>query len=445
MSIDFKIKDFFYPLPILSLRAFLEKSQWLSREELEAFQLKRLKMILRHSYENIPYYRDLFDRLKLVPGDFESLDDLKKIPPLDKEILRKNFKLLTATNAKKFNPYLYRTSGTSGEPLEFNLDRSSNILEFCYYWRYWSWAGYRLGSSFAEFSLHRFLNANVEDISQYSRPFNRLVLNPSQISYENIDKFVKEIKKHRPLFLKGAPSTLYIFSLLLEKRGYDSLSFKAVFTTGEVLLPFQREKIEKVLHCKILDSYGHMERTVAISQCPLGSYHIHPEYGILEVDKNKGLSSGKKEIGRIIGTSLHNFAMPLLRYRVDDLIEIDPHHQRCECGRALPLVEKIHGRGQDIIITKEGKFVTNIFIFFEFWEGISWHQLIQEDIDKFRLNLLKDTNFNEKSIAEKMKGLRSILGKDASIDLKFLKLEEINLGDVKYRPVVSKINIEKYI
>ncbi len=445
MSIDFKSKDFFYPLSILKFRSFLEKSQWSKKERLEEYQLKRLQIILKQAYEKVPYYQKLFRESGISPTDIASLEDLKKIPLLSKNDLRKNFKRLTADNALKFKPYLCRTSGTSGEPLQFYLDKPSNILEFCYYWRYWSWAGYRLGSPFAEFSIHHFLNHNLTEIYHYSRLMNRLILNSTQVSYENMDKFIGAIKKYRPLFLKGAPATLYVFCLLLEKRGYSDLYFEAVFSTGEILLPVQREKIERVLHCKILDSYGHMERTVAISQCPEGAYHIHSEYGILEVDKNEYFSSEGNIVGQIIGTALHNFAMPLIRYKTTDLVEIDPAQKECRCGRSLPMIKSICGRGQDIIITKDGHFITNLFVFFEFWKGILWFQLIQEELDKFSLNLVRGPDLEEKSLKIKVAELKNILGRQVSLDLEFLKLEEITPGSLKCRPIISRLDLNKYI
>lgn len=445
MSIDFKSKDFFYPLSILKFRSFLEKSQWSKKERLEEYQLKRLQIILKQAYEKVPYYQKLFRESGISPTDIASLEDLKKIPLLSKNDLRKNIKRLTADNALKFKPHLYRTSGTSGEPLQFYLDKPSNILEFCYYWRYWSWAGYRLGSPFAEFSMHHFLNHNLAEICQYSRLMNRLILNSTQVSYENMDTFIGAIKKYRPLFLKGAPSTLYVFCLLLEKRGSSDLYFKAVFSTGEILLPVQREKIERVLHCKILDSYGHMERTVAISQCPEGAYHVHSEYGILEVDINETFSSEGNIVGQIIGTTLHNFAMPLIRYKTADLVEIDPAQKECRCGRSLPMIKSIRGRGQDIIITKDGRFITNLFVFFEFWKGILWFQLVQEELDKFSLNLVKAPDLEEKSLKIKVAELKNILGGQVSLDLEFLKLEEITPGGLKWRPIISRLDLNKYI
>ncbi len=86
MPIDFKLIDFCYPVSILKLRNFLEKSQWFSLAELEAYQFKKLKIMLQHVYENVPYYQKLFSVGGITPKDITSLSDFKKIPVLYKDI-----------------------------------------------------------------------------------------------------------------------------------------------------------------------------------------------------------------------------------------------------------------------------------------------------------------------------------------------------------------------
>ena len=445
MSIDFKIRDFAYPVHVIYLRTFLERSQWFTREQLEKYQLKKLTTILEHAYENVPYYSVLFDENGIRPRDITSLKDLHKIPTLKKETINKNFDKLVARNAKKYRPVLYKTSGTTGVPLCFYLDKYNYITEFCYYWRYWSWAGYRLGMPFADLTFHYFLVGKIDDISCFSPLTGKLNLNPTRMSYETIDTFVNEIKKHKVRFLKGSPSSIYIFSLLLEKKGYADLSFKAVFTMGEPLLPHQREKIEKVFHCRVLDSYGHMESTVAISQCPEGNYHLHSEYGILEIQRSDKLSSGTSTTGSIVGTSLHSMAMPLVRYEIKDLIEVDPACRTCECGRGLPIIKKIYGRTQDIIVTPDNRFITNVFIYFSYWEGVAWIQLVQDKLDRFRLVMVKDSDFKEDRHAANLEKLRKILGRNATIECEFISPDELRKIRKKYTPVISRINIENYL
>ncbi|MDE2223396.1 MAG: phenylacetate--CoA ligase family protein [Candidatus Omnitrophica bacterium] len=429
MAIEFKINDFFFPLELWRLKTSLDKSQWLPADRLGEHQSRLLKTVVSHAYAHVPYYRQLFDKLDLTPSDIQNAGDLKKIPTLKKSDIKKNFKVLTADNAPQFLPRLCRTSGTTGEPVEFLQDKPSNILEFCYYWRYWSWAGYVLGSPFAELTLYHFLNTDINAVADHAPMTNRLMLNPAQLSLKNMDAYASAFKKYRPQFLKGSPSSVFVLASLLEKKGTGTLPLKAVFTTGELLLPHQRKKIESIFQSKVLDSYGQMERTTAICQCPLGHYHINSDYGVLEIDK-----------GRVVGTSLYNFAMPLLRYELNDTIEIPAGGQACACGRGLPVCKNIIGRSQDALVTADGRFLTNVFILFDILQNVSWAQIVQDTVDKIRIRLVRDQDFCESNLQEFKRELRLLTGPRSEIDIEYLP--ETALSSLllqKYKPVISSV------
>jgi len=292
--------------------------------------------------------------------------------------------------------------------------------------------------SFAEFSLHHFLNSTQDSISHYSVLYNRLILNPSQLSYENVDKFIETIRKYKPLFLKGSPSTVYIFSILLEKKGLTGYPFKAILTTGEVLCPYQRERIKKIFNCEILDSYGQMEAVVAICQCEKGKYHLNSEYGLMELEKDDKLSSKNTLVGKIIGTSLYNFAMPFIRYRLDDLIELAVPDEKCPCGRTLPVVDKIYGRSQDIIRTIDGRFLTNLFIISNFIKGISWMQIIQESMHSLVLKIVPGLGFTDEEKTKLLKLLKNALGEEIAIKIKELDYAHIDFSQ-KIKNVISYV------
>jgi phenylacetate-CoA ligase len=446
MPIEFNIKKFAYPISIIKLRRFLEKSQWFSEEELKEYQNKRLREIIEHCYENVPYYRNLFDELRLKPDDFRDTNDLKKLPLLTKDIIKKNLPLLTAKNIKKFKPSLYQTSGTTREPLKFYLDKSSHILEFCYYWRYWSWAGYRLGDPFVQFSPQYFLKRNNKDFSSYSPLTKYLILNSNLLCFDNLDRFVALLKRYKPLFIKGYPSTISTLALMLEKAGSADIHFKAVFTIAEKLLGHHKQSIEKFFNCPILDSYGHMESAVAVSQCPHGSYHINSEYGIFSIDEKEEIGHPKgNRVGEIIGTSLHNFAMPFLRYRVGDIAVLDPTHKRCECGRGLPVVKEITGRTDDIIITPDERFITGAHGPFNFVDGILWYQFVQESKERVVVKITRSEEVSAQLIEERLRhNLQKMLGERVNITFEFVPLSHSSESP-KHKPIISYLDIKDFI
>jgi len=419
MSIDFKLKDFFHPREILALHRTLQKTQWLPREELQEYQELRLQEIIRHTYHSVPYYRRLFDRLSLTPDEIQRVEDLQKLPLLAKDVVRDQGPALVAVDSRRYKPKAYATSGTSGEPLVFYLDKNANALEFVYYWRYWGWAGYRLGDRFAEMGSHYFLERpKLNNAAFHYQPhLRRLHLNSGRVSRPGSIEMAGAIRKYKPRFLKGVSSALYFFASSLREAGINDLSFKAVFSTGEVVTRLYRKTVESVLNAPLLDSYGHMERTVSISQCLQGGYHVNSDYGVLELVEQSSGSSGTDFTGRAVGTSLYNLAMPLIRYDIGDEIETYSEPKSCPCGRTLPLVKAIHGRSEDVVVTPDGNFITSLFIVPEFVEGIRFVQFIQVSAEEMEVRVVPNPVWSEKEEQKLMQYTRRLLGPSMNVRL----------------------------
>ncbi len=442
MAIDFSPSDFFYPLGIVKLTRILDKNQWAPHDELVEYQIMRLKTILDQAYRNVPYYRNLFLEKGITPEKIVTPEDLRIVPLLNKRIIKNNFHSMTAENARRYSPKRYTTSGTTGEPLTFYLDKQSNILEFCYYWRYWGWAGYRLGDRFAEFGSEYFLRRShlSEKPFVWQRTLRRLMLNSGQLSAEQAKKMIGAVRRYKPQFLKGLASTLYFFAMLTKESGVSDVGFKAAFSTGEVLSAPYRRMIESVFHCPVMDSYGHMERTAAICQCPQGGYHVNMDYGLLQIENKSELSGQNTSIGKAVGTSLYNMAMPLVRYELGDEIETFNQPVQCSCGRTLPLIKAIHGRKEDVIITPDGRYITSLFIVPEFIEGIKFVQFIQENRMNLRILAVPGKGWNRQKRERLKSYTRKMIGPEMKITLTEIKRQHIvsdNSG--KKRIVISRL------
>ena len=448
MPIDFKITDFCYPIPILKLRNFLENSQWFTLSELEAYQLKKLRIMLDHIYKSVPYYQKLFAECGLKPKDITSLDDLKKIPVLDKNTFNASRDLFFAKNASKFKPIGYNTTGTSSAPVMFYRDKFARTLEIVYYLRHWSWGGYRIGSPIGEISCWFFIKKK----KYANRPFyydpivRRLIVNGNLLSEQNLDLIINEIKKRRIIFFRGPATALYAFSLLLRNKPFHGISFKAVFPVGEMLLDYQRGLIEKSFGCKVFDSYGNMEGTGAISQCEKGGYHINSDYGILEIKDLQlpGLASSNGSYkGLVIGTNLYNFAMPLLRYSHDDIIETSPRQAKCPCGRGLPLIQSIQGRCSDVIITPDGRYISSLFEIFNSIGGITLGQIIQEKTNSLVIKISKSPDFIADNERKLLEIISHTVGTEVDIKVEYVPFAELTTYPrSKFRPVISYVKKE---
>jgi len=163
-----------------------------------------------------------------------------------------------------------------------------------------------------------------------------------------------------------------------------------------------------------------MEMTAAIGQCGKNGYHINPEYGIVEIlDKNNKKITEHGKQGEIVTTSLHNYAMPFIRYKTGDLATVSS--KKCACGRTgMPLVEKIIGRIEDFIITPDGNHVGRLDAAFKYSKGIKLSQIIQKTKESITVKIVKDTSYTKESEDRLLKELRARLGKLLKIDIDYV-------------------------
>jgi len=135
----------FYGREFGKWRRFLEESQWWAPGKLEDYQHRELEKLIQHSYDNVPYYRDLFREHGLSPRDIQRKEDLKKLPFLTKDLIKANFEQLQAQNMPRSSIEFHTTGGTTGTPLAVGLERRTNAIRLAFDWRFFNWAGYHFG------------------------------------------------------------------------------------------------------------------------------------------------------------------------------------------------------------------------------------------------------------------------------------------------------------
>jgi phenylacetate-CoA ligase len=454
MGLDFRLKDFAYPLSILRLKREFERHQWGSAELLRDYQLARLKATVAHSYQNVSFYRRMFDERGLNPNDIRSISDIRFLPLLTKEMVRLNSDSLVAHDAPRYSPTSIKTSGTSGSQLHFLMDKNSNVLEFVFYWRFWAWAGYRLGDRFAELSAQHFTPSGRgprNGIADYSPLTRRVMVNSLLISLAHRDEYISLFKQFKPRFLKGLPSNLYMLALIFGSKNTHGVALQAVFSQGENLTALQRHVIEETFRCKVFDHYGHMERTVAITQCEQGTYHVHEDYGLLELLEPSSIpedgDAETESMREIVGTGLHNCAMPLLRYRTGDLVRVKQAGHRCKCGRTFACIENIVGRSSDVVITPDKRAITALYVALDRTAGLDMGQIVQDGIDHLTLRLALSETADAKAVtAVLLQNVREFVGDRMRLDVEMLTADEIR-GDrrTKFKSIVSHIKPEELL
>jgi len=360
-KIKSKIKNY-----IFIKRNFSEydKFQWKSAEEIERIRTQKLKNIVKKAVDFVPFYKNL--DLKI---DFEnfSLDELKKFPIINKQVIKENFKDFCSI---EFNGKASHTSGSTGTPFEFKVPYESDAIEKITSNRAWGMGkDYTYKSGDPIIVLRTYSPKAGEPLYKISGDY--WYLSPFHINESNLALYLSVIEKSKAKIIRGYASSIYIFTLLLKQKNIKIPQIKTIVTSSETLLPTYRSVIEEYWGLPVLDWYGQNERTVTVQQCWAGNYHNNDDYGIIELsDKNE-----------IIATSLNNYVMPFIRYNTGDkAIPLDGKELICPCGRHLSIPFKgIEGRSDDILIKDDGSKVPsiNIYTIMHELEFIKQFQIIQ--------------------------------------------------------------------
>ncbi len=416
---------------------FLKKAEKYSKQELINYQDEQLRKIIRHAYKYVPYYRDLFYENKLCLDDIKSQNDLWKIPILTKEDVKNNFKKLKSTKHPKRILNLAKTSGTTGSPLKIYRDMNSIILENAIVWRQWNWSGLNVGDNIAVLRGERIINPDRKKTPYwiFDKITHRLKLSPIHITDDTIPDYIEAIKSHECKVLQAYPSNAYVLALYMVKHNIK-LKLNAVFTSSEPVYSFQRTVIEEAFDCKIWDFYGMAERVTSSSECSSHSgLHINEEYGITEFLNGENLDSNK---GILIGTSLHNYGMPLIRYKTSDFAEIQVGE--CQCGMKHRVIKPIESRLQDMIITNDGKYLSpsGLTLIIKELPNIKESQIIQNTRDDYEIKIVEEGEFSRDTELILRNKMEEVLGDTANIDIKLVnEIERTKNG--KFRWIISRV------
>jgi len=425
-------------------RAFdeLQKTQWFTKEEIEQYQLNRLQPLVRHAYYTVPFYRDKYDSHEVAPEDIKSLSDLSKLPIITAEDVRSAGKSILSVKYSKKKLIHGHTSGTTGTPLSVCWDKQTCVYNNAVDWRQKAWAGIHYGDRLALILGRTIVAADKKQppFWQHDRIHNMLWMSAFHLSEEFLPYYYERLWQFKPKAIEGYPSTIFILARYLDRIG-KTFPVKAVFVSSETLFPTQRALIEDRFEAPVYDFFGMAERVAFATQCAEArEYHLNFEYAINEVGDSNGnlLEPGKQ--GYLIGTSLLNYGMPLIRYKTSDITAINT--ARCTCGRYMPRFTGVTTKDEDIVVTPEGKLISSSILTHPFkpLDSIKESQLIQEKIDLLRVKIVPRENYTEKDSTQLINALKERVGANMRIEIELTdKIPRTNAG--KLRWVISKIHL----
>ncbi|TET77422.1 MAG: phenylacetate--CoA ligase family protein [Candidatus Cloacimonadota bacterium] len=412
----------------------LRRNQWLKLSELEKIQLRKLRRIIKHAYENVPYYRKLFDLAGIRPEDIKTARDLTKIPITTRlqlqqlppeEIVAKGVDL---NNCKKIT-----TAGSSGIPLVvFLSDKDSNFYDMV--WARASLAnGKRLWDSTAYLKFHFPPKFCFERLGIWKKEIISVLDNP--------EKQIETLRRVRPDVIRGNAFGLVNLAKIIKQKGVGGMNPRLVFSMGSVLDHQSRELIESAFGAEVFDFYGTTEVGCIAWECSeKRGFHINIDTVVVELIK-KARVAGPGEMGKIICTGLHSFTMPFIRYDTGDVGIAN--HEKCPCGRELPLLESIKGRADDFFISANGTLYSPSVIVnqIKLISGISQFRIIQRSLKDITAQVVPGKDFSQHTSKKIKETIGNIMGKDPSIEVEVLGVIPLDPSG-KIRSLISKVKKE---
>jgi len=378
---------------------YFTRYQELRSGKLDSFNEKALFTFVNKAINEVPYYSECLNGVKI-----NSLEDfVSKIPLIDKDIVLENFENFINPKLDLSKYDHGTTGGTSGKPLKLIMPPERYIVELATMHYLWSTAGYDFDVR-AVIRNHKLIDNETFTINPLTK---EVIFDGFRLNNEYFETIYTILKKQNIKFVHCYPSTAYTFAKFLVETQKDTSFLKAFLCGSENVVDYQKKFIEDNLPISFFSFYGHSEKLVlggyinsTQKKNEKQGYFFEPSYGYYELlDKNGNVINEPDILGEIVGTSLNNPGMPLIRYRTGDYASYKTMDGLADgYGRNMPVIGAIQGRwGGEKIYNLDGSFVstTAMNLHSDLYERINGIQYIQKKMGQIEILIIKGNNYKE--------------------------------------------------
>lgn len=400
---------------------FFRNSHNMTPEELEKYQYDSVKRTLTYASKKVPYYRDLFHAINFDPErDFNKLEDLSKIPYTDKETLRNNYPLFISEDFDKLRVEYAHTSGSTGTPLKIALDINSRAAKYAMVYKLRKFGGYSLWKK--AFSLWGIYATTKKTPYGIDKVKNILYYANNKMTTDNNIEVGKLLLDFKPIQYEGYARSFLELGRNLIKEGVPRWSPKSIFCYGDCLTEKMREELTCIYQTEVFDFYSHIENVVVIGEFKPTERYIMEDFFYPEIKYNTNTIQNRG--GELIGTSFYNFAMPLIRYRTGDVIEIEDKDKDNQVS--FKKVKSIIGREHDYIVLNDGRKILSLQRAIYGCDGIIATQVIQTSYTDLCINLIVDDKFNNNELTAIAAKVDDVCGAQMHVTFNYVNQLEKN-------------------
>jgi phenylacetate-CoA ligase len=415
------------------LRLSEQRMEW-GEDRFLAYRDERVSAYVAYCASEVPYYRSLLADSGVDPAGIRSLDDMKQIPILTKDDVKKQYESFLSGAVSPKDRQLAHTSGTTGGGLKFATTLSATQQQWANWWRYRRWHGIDLGTECGYFA-----GRSIVPIAQLSPPFWRtnrpgrqILFSGYHMNSDNLPHYTAELRRRRPPWLHGYPSLLTLLAgHVIEENDQLDYDVKWITVGAENLMVQQADLIEQAFGVRPIQHYGMAEAVANISECRNGGLHVDEDFSAVEF-----IPVGEGDTHRVVGTNFTNGALPLLRYDTEDIVTLN--EGVCTCGHPGRTVHTIDGRQEDYIILRNGVRLGRLDHIFKDLVHIREAQLYQREPGRITIRIVKGEHFEEYDEAALLRESRQRLGEEMDIDIQYMEnLSRTRTGKLRF--VVSEL------
>tara|TARA_R100001440_G_scaffold47446_5_gene67367 strand:- start:38596 stop:39936 length:1341 start_codon:yes stop_codon:yes gene_type:complete len=417
--IDVLSRHLFYPLWDFKDRSqrlpewkSLERSQWWPRSALASKQWDRTRDLLRYASKHSRFYQSRWSEAGVNIGNIETPDDFLKIPVTTKKDIREHTQAFISDEYSPDSLVRAKTGGSTGVSLNLYFDEKCQERRNAAQLMADRWSGWEIGEKKASiwgnppvpFTLKQKLRHHLLDRTIY--------LDTMDLNADSMGAFVDLWRIEKPTAVFGHAHSIYLFACFLRDQNIVDLKPKGIVATSMMLLDHERQVIEAAFSCAVTNRYGCEEVGLIACECEEhNGMHINMPHVYVEFldENNQPVPAGVP--GKIVVTDLNNYAMPLIRYRVEDVGVFSARN--CACGRGFPILERLEGRVADFLKLQSGGSVAGISLVERTLTkvpGVEQMQLVQEKLDEVIINRVKGREHDEQTDSALTNEMREVFG-----------------------------------
>lgn len=360
----------------------LRESQWLPADEVRTMQAALLRDVVASAARDVSFYR----RRGLRPLGARALDEVERIPTLSKSDVQAAGRECISDCFRGMRLNEVHTGGTTGKPLAIFCDAGTLQRNYAFFTRFKEQARIGPHERTATFAGRTLVPADASaPYWRHNRAARTMLFSSYHIGARSIQAYVEALAAFQPSLVDSYPSSIEPIARYLVEHDITSVRPNAVITSSETLYPEVRSLIEQAFDCRVFDHYGGAEMAALVTQCEMGTYHVVPEFGLVEVLRDgRPVEAGER--GEIVATGFINPVMPLIRYATGDSAVLGDGH--CSCGRSTRTLERIEGRMDDVVVTPEGHLVGRLDPIFKSVSSLQETRIVQDAIDHVRVDMV---------------------------------------------------------